>query len=65
MLTEFLKIFSEILEFSAGSYFCENIEFMIITRNCQKIRELSVWMGFFKKSEFCSCTTKTLIVVQP
>lgn len=28
MLTVFLEIFSEILEFSIGSYFCENIEFI-------------------------------------
>lgn len=38
MLTEFLEIFSEILEFSAGSYFCENIEFMTKTHNRQKNR---------------------------
>lgn len=33
MLTEFLEIFSEILEFSHGKYFCENIVFMIRTHN--------------------------------
>lgn len=33
MLTEFLEIFSDILEFSRGKYFCENIEFMIRTHN--------------------------------
>lgn len=33
MLTVFLKIFSEILEFSHGKYFCENIEFMIRIHN--------------------------------
>ena len=26
---------------------------------------LSIFVNFVKKSEFCSCTTKTLIVVQP
>ena len=38
MLTVFLEIFSEILEFSTGSYFCENIEFMARFRNQQEIR---------------------------
>ena len=31
----------------------------------QKISMLSKFVDFVKKSEFCSCTTKTLIVVQP
>lgn len=38
MLTVFLEVFSEILEFSTGSYFCENIEFMAKIRNRQEIR---------------------------
>lgn len=38
MLTVFLKIFSEILEFSHGKYFCENIEFTAKILNRQKIR---------------------------
>lgn len=38
MLTVFLKIFSEILEFSHGKYFCENIEFMIKAHNRQRVR---------------------------
>lgn len=33
MLTDFLEIFSEILGFSHGKYFCENIELMIRIHN--------------------------------
>lgn len=42
MLTVFLEIFSEFLEFSHGKYFCENIEFMPKVHNRQRVRQLCV-----------------------
>lgn len=51
--------------FSTRKSFLENIWNIIKMHKIQKISMLSIFVNFVEKSEFCSCTTKTLIVVQP